>query len=77
MRVVAIWKLVLGSPLSLEGSNCKVIFVFEVDMLKLNTTIIWTPTFEWYVVSSGSKSWYKKTHVQERWDYMFEMCQQF
>jgi hypothetical protein len=28
---------------------------FEVDVLKSNTTIIWTSILEWYVVTCGSK----------------------
>ena len=29
----------------------------KVDVPKSNTTIIWTPTFEWYVFRCGSKNW--------------------
>jgi hypothetical protein len=27
---------------------------------KLNMTIIWTPTFEWYVVRCESRNWHQK-----------------
>ena len=29
--------------------------IFKIDMTKSNTIILWTPTFEWYVVECGSK----------------------
>lgn len=34
---------------------------YKIDVPNPNTTIIWTPTFEWYVTSkSGSKNGHKK-----------------
>ena len=32
----------------------------KVDMPKSNTTIMWTPIFEGYVVKCGSKNWHQK-----------------
>ena len=32
----------------------------KVNMPKSNTTLIWTPMFEWYVVWCGSKNWHPK-----------------
>ena len=31
-------------------------------MPKLNTTLFWTPKFEWYVGRCGSQNWHPKRH---------------
>ena len=34
----------------------------KVDVPKSNTTTIWTPIFEWYVIWCRSKNWHQKRH---------------
>ena len=36
----------------------------KVDVPNLNTTVIWTPVFEWYMVKCGSKNWPQKDVFQ-------------
>ena len=36
------------------------ISLIKVDMPKSNTTTMWTPAFEWYVVRCGSKNMCQK-----------------
>jgi len=43
-------------------------------MPKLNTTMIYTPIFEWYVVRCGFKNWHHKHMCLKELAYMFNIC---
>ena len=48
----------------------------KIGKLELNTTIIWTPIFQQYLVMDGYKDRsHKKTHLNlKRLDYVLKIC---
>jgi hypothetical protein len=60
-------------PLSIHGLNPKMPKIpqqlrsrYEVDVPHSNTTIVWTPIFEWYAIRHGSKNQTKHTYMFKR-----------